>query len=153
MTLFTQAPLWVWPLLALLVAIGLRSMRERRVPIYEVYAMPALVALALQTIAHLQPDAKGWLVFALVWAGSILVGHRLAKGWVLGRERRFVRLRGEALTLIALMLIFGANFAAGVLAAVAPATLQSVSGVAVFAAVLAAASGQSAGRASWTMRV
>ena len=51
MTLFTQAPLWVWAPLALLVVLGLRAMHERRVPIYVVYAMPALVALALQTIA------------------------------------------------------------------------------------------------------
>lgn len=152
MTMLTQAPLWIWPLLAVLVSAGLRAMRERRVPIWIVYVMPALVVLALQSVAGLEPGLPGWLLFALVWVGSAFIGFRLAKRWVVGREGGHVRLRGEALTMVALMLIFWANFAAGVLEAVAPASLHSAIGVGVFAGVLAAASGQFAGRALWTMR-
>lgn len=152
MTMFTQAPFWIWPLLAVLVSVGLRAMRDRRVPTWMIYTLPVLVVLALHSVAGVEPGVPGWAVFALVWAGSAFVGYRLAHHWVIERVNRHVRLRAEVLTLVALMVIFWANFAAGVLEAVAPAILHSVIGIGVFAGLLAAASGQFAGRALWTVR-
>ncbi|MBY4893076.1 hypothetical protein KUL25_09900 [Rhodobacteraceae bacterium N5(2021)] len=152
MNIFTEAPLWIWPLLAGLVVVGLGALRERRVPTWMIYALPVLVVLALRSVAGLQPALPGWAVFAVVWVGSALVGYRLANRWVIARTDGHVRLRGEALTLVALMLIFWANFAAGVLDAVAPAALHSAIGVGAFAGLLAAASGQFAGRALWIAR-
>lgn len=147
MSIFTEAPLWIWPLLAGLVSVGLRALRERRVPTWMIYALPVLVVLALRSVAGLEPGLPGWAVFVLVWAGSALVGYRLANRWVIERADGHVRLRGEALTLVALMVIFWANFAAKVLEAVAPATLHSAVGIGAFAGLLAAANGQFAGRA------
>lgn len=153
MAFFTQAPLWVWPLLVGLVFVGLRAMGERRVPIWMVFALPGLVVLALRTVAGLQPGPLGWTVFAVAWAVSAAGGYRIARRWVIAREGARLHLRGEGLTMVALMVIFWANFVAGVLQAIAPETLHSAIGIGVFAGLLAAASGQFAGRALFAARL
>ena len=138
MELFTQAPLWVWPLLALLIVAGLRALRDRRAPIWLTYAMPAFVLLALRTLGTLEPGISAWVIFGVVWGIAGLLGYRIARRWVLYREGSRVHLRGEVVTLVALMVIFWANFAAGVLDATAPEVLHSSFGLGLFAAVLAA---------------
>lgn len=114
--------------------------------------MPALVVLALQSFASLDPGGVGWLVFAMIWLGSVFIGFRLAKYWVLRRDKKLVHLRGEKGTLTALMVIFCANFAVGVLEAVVPAARDSVLVIVLLAGLLAAANGQFAGRALWVIR-
>ena len=118
--IITGAPIWVWPLLALLVFIGLRARRTRKAPVGLVYALPLLGALALRSTAALPADGWIWLVFAAAYVSGGWGGYLLQQGWLLGREGRMVRLAGENLTLAVMMLVFWANFAGGFLRAVAP---------------------------------
>ena len=148
MEILINAPVWVWPLLIGLVVIGVRALRARRVPIWMVCLLPALGLLGVNSVAGL-PEATVavWLVFAVVWLASAAWGDRMARRLIVGRDGGRVHLRGEVVTLIAVMVLFWANFGAGVLEAVAPEVLSDATGAAVFAGVLAAASGQFAGRA------
>jgi len=67
--------------------------------------------------------------------------------WLLGREASRVRLAGESLTLSVMMLVFWANFAGGVMRAVAPQTYGNPVFHIIFAGLLAASCGSFAGRA------
>ena len=49
----TGAPLWVWPLLVVLVMGGARARRNRWVPVGMVYALPLLGVLGPRTVLSL----------------------------------------------------------------------------------------------------
>jgi hypothetical protein len=66
---------------------------------------------------------------------------------LLGREGRRVRLKGESLTLLVMMVVFWANFAGGLTQAIAPQIYNDTGFHAVFAFILALSTGSFAGRA------
>jgi hypothetical protein len=152
MTLLTNAPLWVWPLFLLLLVVGLRATRTRRAPLVLILALPLLGVLSLRTLSGLPAPVWGWCV----WAGALilggLVGARLQSRWLIAREGRWVSLRGEWLTLSAMMLLFWSNFATGVLQAVAPSVLVAPGFVAGLAGILGVCAGSFLGRAIQTVR-
>ena len=57
--LFTSAPLWVWPLLAMLLALGLNAMRTRTTPAWPLYGLPLLGVLSLRSVSAL--EASNWV--------------------------------------------------------------------------------------------
>lgn len=145
--LITGAPIWVWPLLALLVFAGLRARQDRTAPVALVYGLPALGFLGVRSTAALSAEGWIWLLFAVCYVFGCWGGYQLQRRWVLGREGRVVHLAGESLTLCVMMLMFWANFAGGVLQTVAPQIYGSSLFYVIFVAVLASASGSFAGRA------
>ena len=145
--IFTAAPIWVWPLLAILIIFGMRARRDRTAPAFLIYAMPLLAILALSSTNALPAGSWIWLVFAGVYLVGVWAGHRMQAGWLLGREGRLVRLKGESLTLVVIMVVFWANFVGGSLRAVAPQVYASARFHAVFTAILAICAGSFAGRA------
>jgi hypothetical protein len=78
------APLWVWPLLALLLFLGIRSLRPRAVPVASLIALPlAFFGLSLTNLLpldHLSPIRIG------VWVAAVLIG--MIPGWFLVRPQR-----------------------------------------------------------------
>lgn len=146
MEMMTQAPVWVWPLFVGLLALGLRATRTRDVPRVVFFGLPLLALLGLNSVAGIATGPIIWWTFGLAWFVSAAGGWRFGRGWVLGREGSRVRMRGEWLTLLAVMVLFWANYAAAALQTVAPEILDSGLAVAGYAAVLALASGQFAGR-------
>lgn len=147
MALFTNAPLWVWPLLALLIVVGLNAMRTRQTLALAIYGLPLLGILPLRTVAGLEAAPWVWAVFAGAYALGAVIGFRFQAPRVLAKQSGRVRLRGEALTLVAVLVIFLANFLRGVLDAVAPQALESAGFAAALAGVLALVAGSFLGRA------
>lgn len=145
--IFTGAPIWVWPLLVVLVSMGVRARRERWVPVAMIYALPVLGMLALRNTAGLPAGAWIWCVFVLAYLAGAWGGFVVQGGWILGRAGFRVQLAGESLTLTVLMLVFWANFISGFVQAVAPGVYGSTVFALCFAAVTAAAGGSFAGRA------
>lgn len=143
----TGAPIWVWPLLALLIFVGLRARQERMAPALLIYLLPLLGILAVRSVAALPAGVWVWLVFGLFYGLGVCAGHHLQSRWLLGREGRMVQLAGENLTLLVMMIVFWANFAGGVLLAVAPDVYGNSMFQAGFAAILALSAGTFAGRA------
>jgi len=66
MRILTSAPLWVWPLLAVLILVGWRSRQERTIPLAIVYLLPAIGLLTLPAL------------LALPHSGAALAAHALA---------------------------------------------------------------------------
>lgn len=145
--LVTGTPIWVWPLLVVLLVVGLRARHEREVPALLVYLLPLLGLSALRSVAGLGPVLAVWGIFALAYGAGVMGGYRMQGRFVLARAGRRVRLAGETVTLALMMLIFAANFSAGFMKAVAPAVYGNSLFHAGFAVVVALASGSFAGRA------
>jgi uncharacterized membrane protein len=113
------APVWVWPLLVALVALGISRMREREMPVWRLLLLPViLVSVSVLTAlfggfnaAALLALSAGMAVGAMVgwWTMRDVEVHRLA-----GNR---VRVRGESVSLMAILAIFASRFAAGMLEA------------------------------------
>ncbi len=143
----TGAPVWVWPLLAALLFVGFNAMRTRTSPVVLLYLLPLLGFLSLRSVNGVATSAGVWGVFLLTYLTGGALGYRFQASRVLAKTGRHVRLAGEGLTLIVILILFSANFVTGVLTAVAPDTLVSGAFQAGFAAILALASGSFLGRA------
>ena len=148
----TGAPVWVWPLLALLLLIGLNAMRTRQTLTLPLYFSPLLGFLSLNSVNGVATSAWVWVVFAFAYLAGVGMGKRFQENRLLEKTGKHVRLAGEGLTLVVIIILFSANFVVGVLTAVAPDMLESDSFQAGFATVLALASGSFLGRALHILR-
>lgn len=142
----TGAPLWVWPLLGLLIWIGLRATKERDAPVALYWLLPLFVLLPLRSIIGSAWPALAWSVFAGAYLAGAHAGYRYQVGVVIARDGARVRVRGEWVTLATVLAVFLMSYLRGAMGAVAPEVLGSAAGVAAFAALSGALSGQFAGR-------
>lgn len=150
--LITGAPVWVWPLLVGLLAIGFNAMRTRQSLVFPLYFLPLLGFLSLNSVSSVVTTSGVWAVFALAYVAGTVFGHRFQARRLLEKTGRHVRLAGEGLTLTVILILFSANFVVGVLSAVAPSALESGYFQEGFAAALALASGSFLGRALFIWR-
>jgi hypothetical protein len=116
--ILAHTPVWVWALLAGLLALGLWQRRERRVRRGQLLLLPlALVALGLWSMA---PGFVAQPVAALLWlaaiAGAAGLGLRLprptAACWLPEEQRLF--LPGSWVPMLIILCIFSLRYAAGV---------------------------------------
>ncbi|MGH1577870.1 hypothetical protein [Planktotalea sp.] len=151
-TFFANVPMWVYPLFVLLVILGLRASKDRTVPIILVLALPLLGILTLRNIVSLSPAAWVWLVAAAAYALGIGFGMVWQRGWILLKAKGSIQVKGEWITMLAMMVIFCAGFANGALSALLPEVSQSSMFAACFAVVTCVPAGQFLGRAITTLR-
>ena len=118
MHILSAIPLWVFPLLVALIAIGLRASRDRSAPVWLYYALPALALLSLFRALSLGPVAVGTL--AMAWLAGTALGHALQPRWTVARSGPRIELRGEWLTMGTVLSLFIANFTAGMALGMAP---------------------------------
>jgi len=114
------APLWVWPLLVLLIMIGLRATRRRTTPALLFYLLPLLVAINLVRLFRLDPVPGVWAAYFLAYAIGAAAGAAMQKHWLLACGRTWIELKGEWVTLLTVMVIFWSNYLFGVLNAIRP---------------------------------
>ena len=86
--IFTNAPIWVWPLFVLLVVLGLRARKTRRVPVIVMYFLPLFVISTLRNVSGLPGGNVVWILFAFGYLSGIWAGNRLQKRWILDRDGR-----------------------------------------------------------------
>ncbi|MGQ3354343.1 MAG: hypothetical protein ACT6XY_08185 [Phreatobacter sp.] len=151
MSILTSTPLWVWPLFALLVFVGLTSRRERSLPMAVVFLLPAIGLVTLPTLAAMPHPGVALAAYGLAYAAGAATGYRLQGRWVLAKGDGRARLAGESLTLAGMMTLFSAKFVHGAMAAMAPAAVSGITYVATFAAVTGVAAGLFGGRALRTI--
>lgn len=113
------APLWVWALLALLLFLGIRSLRTRAVPVASLIALPlAFFGLSISNLLpldHLSPVRIG------VWILALLIGT--VPGWFLvrseriaiDRDRRRITVPGSVVPLLLMLAAFVGGFYFGYL--------------------------------------
>lgn len=121
--ILTGAPVWVWPLLAILVLVGFLSMRARVSRIWPFYLLPLLAILAIRAVAALHVAPELWGLFGASYGAGAVLGWRVQPRWIKGRDGARIALGGEGLTLVMVLTIYFANFAVGTMRAVAPQAL------------------------------
>ncbi|KAF0137027.1 MAG: Uncharacterized protein FD152_723 [Xanthobacteraceae bacterium] len=151
MPILTAAPLWVWPLLALLMVLGLRSRQERTLPMAVVYLLPAIGLLTLPTLLALPHAVVALAAHVVAYGAGAATGYRLQGRWLLAKRDGRVRIAGENLTLVGMMTLFSAKFVHGSTMAAAPAAISSGAYGMAFAAVTGLAAGLLGGRALRTV--
>lgn len=146
------APFWVWPVLALLVWLGLKATQQRDVPAWPIYLMPLAGVLPLNAVYGLGANALVWAVFVVAYVLGALWGVRYQGRVVLSKSNGRVTLAGEWMTFVTLMVVFWMNFAGGVAQAIAPEVYASVGFALCFSGVAGLAAGSFTGRAVGTLR-
>lgn len=120
-SILVHTPLWVWAVLALLVALGLQRTRDRIVTIWRTLMLPAVMTvLALSGlvgggVSTLPATLAG--LAAGFFAGTRLEGEGSARRLPDGR----LWLRGEWWSLAQILVIFALRYAINVIAVVDPA--------------------------------
>jgi hypothetical protein len=142
-----RTPVWVWPLLAGLLAVGLRARRDRESPVLLIYLMPLMGILTLAGVARLDGGMPVWLVFAAACAVGALAGYRLQGRLITARHPGRVAQRGEWVTLAVLMAVFWSSFGWNVAAAVAPEVTDGTGAQLLWAALAGALAASLTGRA------
>lgn len=144
--IFNGAPLWVWPLLGLVVIVGLISMRTRVTRVWPFYLMPLFAILAIRAVGGLNVSPELWGMFGATYGTGAVAGWRVQPRWITGRDATHVALRGEALTLAMVLTVYAANFAVGTMRAVAPHLIESLGFQTVFVLIVGLLSGLFLGR-------
>jgi hypothetical protein len=118
-------PWWVYPLLTLLVFLGLQAAKPRTVPVARVLITPAIfIAWGIASLVA-RPSFSGglaldWLITACC-GGAVAVLMARGDAMRLDRERHRVHLPGSLLPLARNLLIFAAKYGLAVAVALAPA--------------------------------
>lgn len=73
----TGAPVWVWPLLMALIALGVSRMRDREMPVWRLLLLPAILS-SVSVLGIIARDLSGGELSASL-AGA--VAGLLAGGW------------------------------------------------------------------------
>lgn len=120
MQILTKTPIWVWPLLIGLVALGLRASKERWMPAVMIYFMPLLGLLSINNMVALPNQILVWSVFVGFYIVGALAGLRWQAKWTLGKEGGRVQVAGEWLTMITILVVFLTSFLNGLFVAIAP---------------------------------
>ena len=149
--ILTGAPIWVWPLLVALIWLGLRSTKQRRVPVWLIYAMPLLAFTSFGQIIALAEQPYGLPGYLAGYALGVFGGWIGQRRWLISKSGGTVEVRGEWFTLLAVMTIFWANFVQGVLGALAPDMLLAPLYPPVFAVVIGIPAGFFMGRTLRTL--
>ena len=146
------APIWVWPLLLVLILVGIRASRDRTAPVYIYYGLPLLAIMSLNTIMGQPNPTIAWICFGLGYLLGCATAFSMQSNWLIERNDTRLSLKGEWVTLITMMVIFWSNFVNGMLLDVAP-NLQTIPVfTAAFTLVIGLASGTFLGRALYILR-
>lgn len=141
------APVWVWPLLVLLIVLGLRASRTRTAPVILYLLLPLLGILSLRAVNALPAAQTIWAFFGVAALLGAYGGFLFQRKRVISKSQGRVTLKGEWLTMFVLMLIFWMQFVSGVIKSVSPETYASGNFHMVFASVAGLVAGTFIGRA------
>lgn len=147
MGILTGPPIWVWPLLGLLILIGLISMRTRVTKVWPFYLLPLFAFIAMNSVSNLGPTPGLWGLFAASYGAGAILGWRIQPRWIISRDDRRVALKGEGLTIVMVLSVFVANFAVGLISALAPQIAERVMFQAGFVLIVGLMAGLFLGRA------
>jgi hypothetical protein len=125
-----HTPLWVFALFAVLVVLGVQSLRRRTVPVWRLVLLPVtFIGWGLITLAGRSVEAPALLVD---WLVAAAVG--LAIGWMTTRldtmtvhpGRRVVDVPGSVMPLVRNLVIFAVKYGLSAAEAIAPARQASL---------------------------
>ncbi len=112
--ILTHTPFWVWPLFLLLIWLGLRATKDRESSVWMVYLLPLLGLITLSRALALPQGNQALMGFVVIYLVGAAVAFTLLRRWVQARNGSTLSLRGEWLTMVAILGVFLTNFAAAV---------------------------------------
>ncbi|MBX3609479.1 MAG: hypothetical protein KF871_06235 [Hydrogenophaga sp.] len=147
-----STPLWVWGLLAGLLALGASQARDRTASLARVSLFPVAMTIfsawgalaALGTSPHLKLLIATWLLTALITVGLVARGRSAAR--YDATTRRFA-LPGSLVPLLLITAIFLVKYVVGVDMAMAPQLVRNLAYVLCVAALYGTFCGVFMGRA------
>lgn len=153
-----NTPIWVWGLLAGLLALGISQLRDRTAGLVRVSLLPVVMTLfsvsgtfsALGGTPHRAISISAWLV-AAVLAFAVLARGRNAARY--DPVRRLYFLPGSSAPLLLFVGIFLVKYVVGVDLAMAPQLVREAPYVLCIAALYGAFTGVFVGRASRLWRL
>lgn len=122
----TGAPVWVWPLLVALIALGVSRLRDREMPAWRLLLLPAiLIGISVVTVLAGGPGLARLVAMAAGLAAGAVAGWASMRNVEVARlnDGRFL-VKGEYVSLIAILGIFASRFASGFVTATAPQLLE-----------------------------
>lgn len=145
--IFTNAPIWVWPLLLVLVFIGWRHSKDRTANIIPQLFLPLFGFVAVGSLIKLPNPALVWSIFAVFYVVGAMASYIYQQQLILSKQGLRLQLKGEWLTLGVLMLIYFSNFIQGTVNAVQPELTSNAVYISIFVGMIALAKGSFLGRA------
>lgn len=145
--IWTNAPVWIWPLFFVLVFIGIMAMRTRNSSIIPYFFYPLFGLSAANAIIGLAHSPAKFVIFGACYVIGAAIAFRWQDGLILHKTGWKMRLKGDRITILILMAIFFSNFVNGVVQSVSPQLAQMLAFTIIFAGVIGACSGSFTGRA------
>jgi len=145
--ILTGAPIWVWPLLVVLITLGLLASKSRTRPSLPIYLYWLLGFISLNAVNSLAPAPLVWAAFGAAYLLGAGLGYQFQRRIIIGKSAGRVSLKGEWLSMGVFMMIFWMNFVGGVISAISPDAYASSAYHCVFATVAGMAAGSFIGRA------
>lgn len=151
MQILIHTPIWVWPIMFGLIALGLNARRTRIAPVWVFATPPLLGVMSVSTIAALPAPTLVWSCFAATYALGAIYGYRKQPAWTGEITGGKVHLKGEWLSLICFMTIFFSRFVQGYSESQAPQIVDTTLYLALFTAANGAPAGILFGRAFYVV--
>ena len=155
--ILVNTPIWVWVLLAALIALGLAQVPDRRVGIAVIPVLPIVIfaSTAFALLAAFGPEpmvAVFAICAALAGYGVNSFGLRSPRGVSWDATARQFHVPGSWLPLLLILLIFACRFAVGVAKATNPSLANAPGFAIAIAVVLGACCGVFVSRAMVVLR-
>jgi hypothetical protein len=118
-----HTPVWVWFLLAALLALGISQLRRRRVPPARLLALPiALLAMGLwSTLSNFAAPLLPLLAWGAALAAGALLGRRLPKPAGTAWDGARLLVPGSAIPLVVIVAIFSLRYVGSIALVLHPA--------------------------------
>ncbi|MEL4178659.1 DUF6622 family protein [Roseateles sp. PN1] len=158
-TIASHVPVWVWTLLALLLALGLRQSRDQYLPRGRLVLLP-LIWLAYG-LWGVRSSFGHEFALMLAWALGLVLGMQLMRlsglaslvaGSHFDAQRGHYFVPGSWLPMVLMLALFGAKFALGMSLAMHPELAQEANVALSFSALFGALSGALLGRSRTILR-
>jgi hypothetical protein len=158
MPILRQTPVWVWGLLASLIALGVSQLRDRQAGVARVSLLPLVMTIlsvsgtfsALGNTPHAGLVISAWLGAAVLAFALFAPGRANAQ---FDPAQRVFHMPGSAVPLLLIVGIFLVKYVVGVDLAMAPQLVREPSYVLSVAALYGAFTGVFIGRASRLWRL
>jgi hypothetical protein len=153
----TKAPIWVWPLLLVLIALGLMQSRNRTVPPQPIIVIStAMLCLsAYGVISSFQGSVLALLAWAKLLTITLLICQKMGypQGWQFDANTGRMQVPGSWLPMALFLGIFLTKFAVGAALAMRPALAQQLNFALPISALYGLLSGIFAARALHALRL
>jgi hypothetical protein len=153
----TKAPIWVWPLLLVLIALGFMQSRNRTVPPQPIIVIStAMLCLsAYGVISSFQGSVLALLAWAKLLMITLLICPKMGypQGWQFDANTGRMQVPGSWLPMALFLGIFLTKFAVGAALAMRPALAQQLYFALPISALYGLLSGIFAARALHALRL